>query len=101
MLGKKNFLVKHEYGQKKYMNYVSLSYVRSKEEVCLEIDGPISDLNQKEKGGLLAIDGNPVVKEASMFEIGIYCKCFIAFVMLSRYQWICWRNRCCNRDTRN
>ena len=40
-MGKKKFLVQSEDGQKKETSSFSLSYVFSKEEVCLEIDEPI------------------------------------------------------------
>ena len=43
----KKFLFKFEDGQKKYISYFLLSYVCSKEEACLEIDGPISDLQKR------------------------------------------------------
>ena len=45
------------------MSYFSLLYVCSKEEVCLDMEEPISNLPQKEKGELLIIDGNPEVEE--------------------------------------
>ena len=38
-------------------------YVCSKEEVCLEIDEPISNLPEKEQGGLLIIDGDTDIEE--------------------------------------
>ena len=47
VMGKNNFLVQFEYGQKREMIYISLLYPCSKEEVCLEIEDPISDLLQK------------------------------------------------------
>ena len=46
------------------MRFVSLPYVFSNDEVCGEMDNPVSDLPQKEQGGLLTIDGDPVVEEA-------------------------------------
>ena len=42
---------------------VSLSYVCSKEEACLDMDDPISDLPQKQQCELLPTDGDPVVEE--------------------------------------
>ena len=58
------------------MSYFSLLYVCSKEEVCLDMEEPISNLPQKEKGELLIIDGNPEVEEPWMFERGMYIPVF-------------------------
>ena len=46
---KKKFLIKFEDVQKREMISISLLYVCSKEEVCLEIDAPLSGLTQKLK----------------------------------------------------
>ena len=62
VVGEKEFLVQFEDGQKKEMSSVSLSYVCSTEEVCLDMDEPILDLPQKEQGGLLTVYGDPVVE---------------------------------------
>ena len=62
VVGKNNFLVPFEHRQKKDMISSSLPYERSKEEVCLKIDELISDLTQKQQGGLLTIDGYPGVE---------------------------------------
>ena len=82
VVGKKRLLVKFESGKKKDMISVSIQYVCQKEEVCLEIDQPISGIPQKEIGKLLTIDGGPVVEEASMSERGVYfsvfyCLCYV------------------------
>ena len=81
------------------MNSSSLSYVCSKEEVGQEIDEPIYDLPKKEQGLLLTINEDAVVEEGSMFERGMYLTVFIVCVLLMRYQWICFRNRCWKRKT--
>ena len=47
MAGKNKLLVQFEDGQKKEISSVSFSCVCSKEEVCLDMDEPISDLPQK------------------------------------------------------
>ena len=47
VVGKKKLLVQFIYGQKIYMSCVSLSYLRSKEEVCLDMDDKISNLPKK------------------------------------------------------
>ena len=44
MVGKDNFLVKFEDGQKIEMSYCLLAYVCLKQDVCLEMDELISDL---------------------------------------------------------
>ena len=48
-VGKKNFLVQFEEEEKKDMSHVLLSHTCSKEEVCLKIDDPISELPQNKK----------------------------------------------------
>ena len=82
MVGKKKFLVQFEDGQKREMSSCSLVYVCLKQEVCLEVDEPISDLPEKEQGKLLTIDRDPGVEEPCMFEIGMYlsvfyCLCYV------------------------
>ena len=72
VVGENTFLVQFEYDKKKYTSSISLSYLCSKEEVCLEIYDPISDLHQTEQGELLTIDGDPVVGQGYMFERGVY-----------------------------
>ena len=47
VVGKKNFVVKFEYGQKKYMSSSSMSYVCEKEEVSEEVDENMSDLPKR------------------------------------------------------
>ena len=47
MAGKKKFVVQFEDRQKKEMSCVLLSYICSKDEVCLDMDGPISYLSEK------------------------------------------------------
>ena len=47
VIRKNNFLDKFEEGQKREMSSGSLLYVCSKEEVCLDIDEPISGLPPK------------------------------------------------------
>ena len=54
------------------MGYILLSYICSKQEVCLEMDEPILDLPEKEQGELLNIYGYPDVEEHCMFLIGVY-----------------------------
>ena len=49
VVGKKKFIIQFEDGQKEEMNYVSLSYVCPTEEVCLDIDEPISGLPKNNK----------------------------------------------------
>ena len=51
------------------------------------MDWPISDPTQKHKSGWLTIDGDPVVEEPCMFEIGMYfyvfyCLCYIKDIPL-------------------
>ena len=64
-------------------------YVYSKDELCIEIDEPISDLTQKEQGELLTVDGDTVVEEGSMFERGMYLSIFVVCILLTINQWIC------------
>ena len=40
------------------MSYFLLVCVWSKQEVCLDMDEPISDLPEKVQGGFLTIDGD-------------------------------------------
>ena len=47
VVGKNNFLGQFECGKKKDMSYVFLLCVFLKEEVCLEMYEPISDLHKK------------------------------------------------------
>ena len=61
LVGRKKLLFQFKYGKKKEMSCVSLSYVCSKEEVCLEMYEPISNLPQKEQGVFLTIYRDPVV----------------------------------------
>ena len=72
VLGKNELLVQFEVWKKKEMNIFLLAYVFSKEEVCLEMDDPISGFTQKEQGELLTIDGDNVVEETCVFERGVY-----------------------------
>ena len=44
---KKKFIVQFKDGKKRHMSSISLSYIFSKQEVCLEMDDPISDLPEK------------------------------------------------------
>ena len=46
-VGKKKFIVQFKDGKKRHMSSISLSYIFSKQEVCLEMDDPISDLPEK------------------------------------------------------
>ena len=62
MVGNKKFLVRFKDGQRREMSSCSLVYVCLKQEVCLEVDEPISDLPEKEQGKLLTIDGDPDVE---------------------------------------
>ena len=48
VVGKKKLPVQFEYGLKIDMSYNSLSYLCLKEEVCLDIEEPISYLPPKE-----------------------------------------------------
>ena len=66
MVGKEMFLVQFEDGKKKYMSSFSLLCLCLKEEVCLEMDEPISNHHEKERGKLLTIDGDPDVEEPSI-----------------------------------
>ena len=77
VVGKKKFLVQFEYGNKIEKSSISLLYRCSKHEVCLEMDEPISDLPQKEQGGLLTIDGDPDVAEPCMYFSVFYCLCYV------------------------
>ena len=47
VVGKKEFLVQFEYGQKRDMSSCFISYVCSKEEVGQEVDEPKSELLPK------------------------------------------------------
>ena len=76
VMGKNNFPFQFEDRHKKDMGSVSLSYVCLKDEVCLEIDEPISELPPKEQGVLLTIDGYPIGEECNMFERGVYYSMF-------------------------
>ena len=74
------------------MSSGSLLYVYLKEEACLDLYDPISEILQKEQGGLLTIDGGPVIEEGSMFEIGVYlpifyCLCFVNEISTDGYVW--------------
>ena len=64
------------------MSSCSLVYLCSKEEVCLEMDEPISNLPKTEQGELLTIDGGSGVEEPCMFERCMYlsvfcCLCYV------------------------
>ena len=59
VLGKKEFLVKFEYGQKRETTSCSLVYVCLKQEAFLETDDTISYLPKKYQVELLTIDGDP------------------------------------------
>ena len=45
------------------MSYFPLIYVCSKQEACLDMDEPISDLPEKKQDYLLIIDGYPDVEQ--------------------------------------
>ena len=62
VVAKNKFLVQFKDGIKRYISSSLLSYLCSKEEVCLEMEDPISDLPQQEQGELLTIDGDYVVE---------------------------------------
>ena len=47
MAGGKKFLVHFEDGHNKYISSVSLSYVCSKEKLCIDMDESISELPPK------------------------------------------------------
>ena len=64
------------------------------------MEDPISDLPQKEQGGLLTIDGYSIVEESHMFERGMYFYVFYFCFLLSRYHCVRWRNRCRKRGIR-
>ena len=51
VFGKNNFLVKFKYLHNKHMSCVLLSYICSKEEVCSDMDEPISDLPKNDNVG--------------------------------------------------
>ena len=72
---------------------VLLVYLCLKEGLCLDMNGQISNLPEKEQGELLNIGGDPDVEEPCMFERVIISMYFIVCVMLRIYQRICWRNR--------
>ena len=93
MVEKNNSLVQFEYEQKRDMSSSSLVYVFSKEEECLEMDEPISDLPETDQGEFLTIDWDPDAEEPLIFERSIYFSVFYFCVMLRRYQWIYWRKR--------
>ena len=76
VMGNKKFLVQFEDGQKREISFFPLLYVCSKEDVCIEMDDPISDHNPKKQGDLLTIDRDPVVAEAFVFERGAYFSVF-------------------------
>ena len=83
-----NLLIQFEYGKKKDISYCFLVNVCSKEEVCLEVDEPISILPQKEQGQFLTIYGYTDVEEPCMFERGVYfyffyCLCYVKAISIN------------------
>ena len=72
IVGKKQFLVQFEDGQKRDMGSCLLTSVCSKEEFGHEVNEPISNLHKKE-GDLLTIDGNPVGEGGCMFGEDTIC----------------------------
>ena len=74
VVGKKNFFVQFEDGQKIEISSSSLVFLSSKEEV--EVDEPISHLSQIEEGKLLTINRYPEVGEPCVFGKGVYLSMF-------------------------
>ena len=74
VVGKNNFLVQFEDGQKKDICSSSLVFLSPKREV--EMDEPISHLSQIEEGKLLPFNGDPEIGEPCMFGKGVYLSVF-------------------------
>ena len=93
LVGKKNFLVLFEDGQKKDICSCLIVYLSEKEEV--EMEDSISHLSEKEEDVLLNINGDPEVGEKK-FKVCI-CLYFIICVMIPIYLHLCpstrWRKR--------
>ena len=91
VVGKNNFLVLLEDGQKKEIGSFSLVYLSEKEEV--EMEESITLFPEKEEGVPLTINGDPVDGEPCMFVKGIYlsifyCLCYDTniYTYISEYQ---------------
>ena len=79
MVGKNNFIVLFEDGQKKVIGSCSLVYLNEKEEVDMEESITLSP--EIEEGEPLTINGDPPDGEPSMFVKGMYlsvsyCLCY-------------------------
>ena len=72
----KKFMVTFEDGQKREMSSFSLLYLCQKEEFCLDMEEPISDLTPKEQDKLLTVDEDSSFEEAHMFERHVYFSLF-------------------------
>ena len=72
MAGNTKFLVQFENEQKKERIFCQLVYLYSKEEICLDMDKPISNLPDKEQGDLLTIGGDSDYEDPCTFERGMY-----------------------------
>ena len=67
MVENNKFLFQFENGHKKEMFLCLLVYICLKEEVCLEIYDPISNLPEKQQAGFLTIYGDPDIEEPCIF----------------------------------
>ena len=98
VVGKKKLLFQFEYGQKRYISYCLLQYLCLKEEVCLEMDEPISNLPENNMVDFLLSMGILMLNNLECLKEVCIPLCFIVCVLLSRYQQICWRDRFRKRD---
>ena len=73
---KKKFIVQFEYGHNKEMSSFSLVYACSKQEVCIDMDEPISDLPPKKQGEQFNTYGDSNVEAPCMFDRGVYFSFF-------------------------
>ena len=74
MVGKNNFLVLFEDGQKKDIGCFLLVYLSEKEEVDMEES--ITLFPEKEEGVPLTVNGDPADGEPCMFVKGMYLSVF-------------------------
>ena len=96
VVGKNNFLVQFEYGQKKEISFSLLVFLNLEEEV--ETEEPISQLSKKEQGGLLAINVYPEIGETYMFVKGtylsvFYCVCYVTDIYTDMLEDQVWEER--------
>ena len=98
VVGKKNFLVQFDDGQKKEISYSSLVFLSSKEDV--EMDELISHLPERERGGSLTIIRDTEVREHCMFVKVIYSSVFYCLCYAKDNLQMCRRNRWRKREIR-